>query len=274
MTGIFKQGMVAVVGVPFDGHSSFLPGAAAAPGEIREALRSPAANMCAENGVDLAAHPDWQDVGDLALGESGAVSRQIEKGVARLLGQGVRVVALGGDHSITFPIVKAHARKCVGMTILQLDAHPDLYDEYEGHRESHACPFARIMESRLARRLVQVGIRTMNPHQSAQAARFGVEIVGPSDFKGIEELRLEPPLYLSIDMDVFDPAFAPGVSHPEPGGFSTREVLGILQRLPCPLVGADIVEYNPRRDPHRTTARLAAKLLKEVLANLLGGASV
>jgi len=273
MSKKLRPGMVAVVGVPSDRNSSFLPGTAAAPEKIREALRSPATNMCAENGIDLGSSPDWKDAGDLVLDEIEGLSEQIEQGVTRLLDRGVRTVSLGGDHSVTFPIVRAHARKHRELTILQLDAHPDLYDEYEGNRESHACPFARIMESGLAKRLVQVGIRTMNPHQRAQAERFSVEVIGPRDLKNMAELNLEPPLYLSIDMDVFDPAFAPGVSHPEPGGLTTRDVLGIIQDLPCPLVGADIVECNPRRDPLGITATLAAKLLKETLANMLGGAS-
>jgi agmatinase len=265
--------MVAVVGVPSDGNSSFMTGTAEAPAKIREALRSPATNMCAENGIDLGSHLDWKDAGDLVLDEAEGLSGQIEQGVTRILDRDVRTVVLGGDHSVTFPVVRAHARKHNELTILQLDAHPDLYDEYEGNRESHACPFARIMESGLARRLVQVGIRTLNPHQRVQVERFSVEVVSPRDLESTAELYLEPPLYLSIDMDVFDPAFAPGVSHPEPGGLTTRDVLGIIQDLPCPLVGADIVEYNPRRDPLGVTAMLAAKLLKETLANMLDGDS-
>ena len=261
---------VTVVGVPIDVNSSYMAGAALAPKRIREALHSPSTNLCAENGIDLGAHPGWEDGGDLEL-DGAPVGELIDRGVSHLLETGHRVVALGGDHAITYPIVRAVARKHPGLTILHLDAHADLYDEFEGNRESHACPFARIMEDGLAHRVVQIGIRTLNPHHREQAERFGVEVHGVRRVPTIAELGLEPPLYLSLDMDVLDPSCAPGVSHPEPGGFTTREILSMIHDLPCSLVGADIVEYNPNRDQLGLTAMVAAKLLKETLANMLGG---
>ena len=172
-----------------------------------------------------------------------------------LVSAGGRVIALGGDHAITYPIVRATARRHESLTILDLDAHADLYDELEGNRESHACPFARIMEDGLAGRVVQIGIRTLNAHQRQQADRFGVEVHGARRVPPIAGLGLESPLYLSLDLDVLDPACAPGVSHPEPGGLTTREVISIIQDLPCPLIGADIVELNPARDLNGLTAR-------------------
>ena len=111
----------------------------------------------------------------------------IENGVGALLEQGKRPVSLGGDHSITYPIVKAFARRYPELTIFHFDAHPDLYDEFEGNRLSHACPFARIMEAGLAKRLVQVGIRTINGHQREQAKRFGVEVVEMRGLAGLRE---------------------------------------------------------------------------------------
>jgi arginase family enzyme len=117
-----------------------------------------------------------------------------------------------------------------------------------------------------------VGIRTLNPHQREQAEHFGVEIISASEF---DLARFKPqfdgPLYLSLDMDVLDPAFAPGVSHHEPGGLSTRGVLEIIKGLSGTLVGADLVEFNPRRDATGITAMAAAKLLKEIAATLLRG---
>jgi arginase family enzyme len=124
------------------------------------------------------------------------------------------------------------------------------------------------MEGGLVQRLVQVGIRTPNPHQREQARRFGVEVLEMKDWRG-ELPALEGPLYLSLDLDVLDPAFAPGVSHHEPGGLSVREVLRILQGLEVPLVGADIVELNPLRDVAGVTAKVAAKLYKELVAQML-----
>jgi len=263
-----RDGRITVIGVPTDLNSSFLPGAALAPDHIREALHSPSTNLSTERGIELGDHPGWADGGDLDLDDA-ALGASIDRGVSRLIETGDRVIALGGDHSITYPIVRATAHRHGRLTILHLDAHADLYDEFEGNRESHACPFARIMEDGLAARVVQIGIRTMNRHQRQQAERFGVEVHGARRVPAIAGLKLEPPLYLSLDLDALDPSCAPGVAHPEPGGLTTREVISIIQDLPCPLAGADIVELSPHRDFNGLTAMVAAKLLKEVLANMI-----
>jgi arginase family enzyme len=132
-------------------------------------------------------------------------------------------------------------------------------------------PFARIMEEGLATRLVQVGIRTMNPHQRAQAERFGADVIDMRHWRPGLRPDLDGPVYLSLDLDALDPAFAPGVSHHEPGGLSARDVLRLIQDAPGTLVGADIVEYNPARDLNGVTAMLVAKCLEELLARLLSG---
>ena len=263
-----RNGHITVIGVPTDVNSSFLPGAAQAPKHIREALHSPSTNLWTENEIDLGSHPGWADRGDLDL-DDGALGESVAQGISGLVETGDRVVALGGDHAITYPILRATARRHEGLTILHLDAHADLYDEFEGNRESNACPFARIMEDGLAGRVVQIGIRTLNSHQHRQADRFGVEVHGARRVPSIAGLGLQAPLYLSLDLDVLDPSSAPGVAHPEPGGLTTREVISIIQDLPHPLIGADIVELNPARDLNGLTAMVAAKLLKEILANMI-----
>lgn len=263
---------VVLLGLPLDQNSSFLRGPALAPPRIREALHCGSANLSAENGRDLGTEPRWKDGGDLALpeGDPAVAAARIESAVAELVGQGAKVLALGGDHSVTFPIIQATAARHSALEILHFDAHPDLYDSQQGvGPHGHGCPFARIMERGLAKRLVQVGIRTLNPHQREQAARFGVEIIEMKHWTGALP-RLDGPLYISIDLDAFDPAFAPGVSHHEPGGLSVREVLNLLHGLEAPVIGADIVELNPHRDPVGMTAMLAAKLVKELSAKMLG----
>jgi arginase family enzyme len=152
---------------------------------------------------------------------------------------------------------------------VQFDAHPDLYDIFEGDRYSHACPFARIMEEGLATRLLQLGIRTMSGHQQEQATHFGVEVHDMRRWGDGPVLRIEGPVYVSFDLDALDPAFVPGVAHHEPGGLSVRQALDVIQRLPGPIVGADVVEYNPRNDVGGVTARVAAKLVKELAARML-----
>ena len=265
-----EAGHVALLGVPWDAHSSFLRGPALAPRQIRAALHSGAMNLCTENGHDLGADARWHDLGDLAIpaGDEAALAT-ISGAASAVLRRGGRLLALGGDHAVSFPLLRAYDAAHPGLTVLHIDAHPDLYDELDGDRLSHACPFARALEEGRIARLVQVGIRTLNPHQRQQAQRFGVEVVEMRDWRPGMDLRLAGPLYLSLDLDALDPAFAPGVSHHEPGGFTTREVLGILQSLPVPLVGADLVEFNPVRDLIGITAALAAKLVKEILAQML-----
>jgi arginase len=262
-------GSVAVLGMPYDASSTFLRGPALAPRRIRDILQAGSANWCTEDGEDLSTRTGWRDLGDLALDNSAAARTTIEQSVTQVLTRGVRVLALGGDHSITYPIIRAYATAYPSLSIFHIDAHSDLYDEFEGQRFSHASPFARIMEERLVKRLVQVGIRTMTPHQREQAQRFGVEVISMRDYHPGLALDIGGPVYVSLDLDALDPAFAPGVSHHEPGGFSARDVLALVGRVGGPVVGADIVEYNPVRDHADMTAMVAAKFYKELLARLL-----
>ncbi|UOY09346.1 arginase family protein [Muricauda sp. SCSIO 64092] len=150
-----------------------------------------------------------------------------------------------------------------------MDAHSDLYPDFEGDPYSHACPFYHIMKENLCSHLTQIGIRTLNGEQRKNASEFGVTIVGMNDLATFEIPKYKTSIYLSMDMDALDPAFAPGVSHHEPGGLSTREVLEIIQRIPVPILGADIVEYNPKRDSNGVTAMVCAKLFKEIATKML-----
>jgi arginase len=263
--------MINLLGVPLDENSSFLRGPALAPRTILEALRSDSSNLSSENGFDLGASENnvWRDAGDLILPSGPAALEAIQASVSNILERDESVLGLGGDHSVSLPIVRAHAKKFGPLEILHLDAHPDLYDELDGNRFSHACPFARMLEEGLVSRLVQVGIRTMNPHQRSQAERFGVEVIPMRAFDPNLKLEFRGPLYISLDLDVLDSAFAPGVSHHEPGGMSTRELLKVLHKLEQRPVGADLVEYNPTRDVNGVTAMVAAKLVKELVALMI-----
>lgn len=259
--------IATLLGVPFDGASSFLRGAAAGPAAIRAALHSPSSNLWTESLADLGAPDALADAGDVALSADGWRD-QIERAVAGLADR--RIIALGGDHAISYPLIRATRRSGTAFSVLHVDAHPDLYPDFDGDRYSHACPFARVMEEGLAERLVQVGIRTMNGVQRAQAERFGVDVIDMREWTNGRRPDVWGPVYVSIDVDAFDPAFAPGVSHREPGGLTPREVIDLLQGLDGPIVGADVVELNPSRDPAEITAPLAAKLVKELAARMLG----
>lgn len=260
---------VSLLGIPWDGGSTYLRGSAEAPARIREALYSNSANLWTEDGIDLGQAGVVEDAGNLILPmEPLPASEAIERGVTRARTADRTLICLGGDHSITYPILSAHAVEFTGLTVLHFDAHPDLYRDYGGPL-SHACQFSRVMESGRVRRLVQVGIRTLNGEQADQARRFDVEIITMRNWSATHRLAFDGPLYISFDLDVLDPAFAPGVSHYEPGGLSIRQALELIQALRVPVVGADIVEYNPIRDHHNQTAMAAAKILKEIAAAML-----
>ena len=264
---------VTLLGIPWDEQSSFMRGPAAAPAAIRAALQSPSSNLSTESGLEFGTDALLVDAGDLVIAPDNpsAAIEVIANGAKEWLGRAAPIVALGGDHAVTFPLVRAHAERFAGLNILHFDAHPDLYDNFEGDCFSHACSFARIMEAGLAARLVQVGIRTQNDSQRRQAERFGVEQIDLRDWTGPIDLSFDGPVYISLDLDVLDPAFAPGVSHHEPGGLSVRDVLRIVQRFNGTLVGADVVELNPSRDRDGLTAMVAAKLVKELAARMLRG---
>jgi len=256
-----------LLGVPWDAHSSFARGPALAPPAIRAALHSPSSNSAAEDEQDAVGV--IEDRGDLALHDVTDVAAAIEAGAGEVVAAGGLPIFLGGDHAVTPPLVRAMHAQHGPLTILHIDAHPDLYDELDGSRDSHACPFARVLEAGLATRLVQVGIRTMNAHQRAQATRFGVETIPmhAGFAAALAAVRtLGGPLYVSLDLDAMDPSAVPGINHPEPGGFTVREVISLLGAIPPrALRGADVVELNPLHDWRDFTARVAAKLVKELV---------
>jgi agmatinase len=264
------NGIPTLLGLPTDLASSHLRGAAKAPAQIRAALACASSNSWSEGLLDLGRPELLADAGDLDLPEDGETTRsRIRAGVERLLDSGAKPLCLGGDHSVTYPVLQALGPRHTGLTLLHVDAHADLYDRFEGDPYSHACPFARIMEERLVTRLVQVGIRTLNAHQAEQAERFGVEQIDMCAWAAGVRPRLDGPVYVSIDLDGLDPSCAPGVSHWEPGGLTTRELLTLLQGLPAPVVGADLVEFNPDRDASGFTAMVCAKLVKELAERML-----
>lgn len=257
---------VRLIGLPTDSHSSFMRGPASAPDAIRAALASDHGNRATESGLEIGLDIVLEDAGNLPLEESGGDFDGIRDSSSAAAKSGATPLFLGGDHMVTYPIIAGLAEVHGPVNILHFDAHPDLYDDFQGDPLSHASPFARIMERGLATRLLQVGIRTLNAHCREQAERFGVEIVEMRNFV-VEKVPIPAaPLYVSIDLDALDPAFAPGVSHHEPGGLSVRDILSVLHRIDGPIIGADVVEYNPTRDINGMTAVVAAKFVKELAA--------
>jgi agmatinase len=263
--------MIKLLGIPYDANSSFLRGPAKAPPLVRQMETDGSANCFAEDGTEVIHGKSHTDLGDMVFPNQDAHEAYLAiKGrVAQEIANGSKLLSLGGDHSISFPVIEAHADRYEGLHILHLDAHADLYDNFDDNPYSHASPFARLMETSKIASLTQVGIRTLSSHQREQAARFGVRIVEMKDHS-LECLNdIKAPLYVSLDVDVLDPAHAPGISHHEPGGLSTRELIRLLQSIPIPIVGADIVEYNPTRDLHHMTAMVAYKMMKELISKMI-----
>lgn len=265
---------LSLLGIPNDDNSSSMKGPAEAPALIRRELYSDAYSQWSETGIDLGAAGTIVDHGDIAFDDASDPWDLIERDVERAMASGDPLISLGGDHAITHPIMRAVRRRHPRLTILHIDAHPDIYHAYQGNPRSHASPFARIMEERLADRLIQVGLRTVNDHHREQFERFGVEVVEAMHMRPDLRLEINTPVYVSLDLDGLDPAYAPGVSHREPGGLSPRQVIDLIQGIEQPIVAADIVEYNPRCDISNMTAIVAAKLLKEIGGVMLKTARV
>jgi agmatinase len=252
---------IHILGIPFDGKSSYAGGPRFAPARIREEMQSSAYNAYSENLSPVLGSEMLMDCGDIRVQSYEELLPAIKEKITAKK----KHLFLGGDHSITYPVVEALHVLHGPFHILHFDAHCDLYDEFEGDRFSHACPFARIMENNLATSLTQVGIRTMTPHQMEQSEKFGVEVYEMRHVAHFDTRTLEGPLYISIDLDVLDPVLAPGISHREPGGLSLRSIIDWLQEIDVPIIGADIVEYNPLRDVDGITASVCVKVVKELL---------
>ena len=274
---------VGVLGVCEDRNGTFMRGPAQAPALIRKYFHEPAVNTCSELGFDVA--PRIVDFGDVT--PTGREHVHIAAAVSGKVAEIMRTPSmtpffLGGDHSVSFALISA-VRQHVGrpLTVVHFDAHPDIYPHYEGDLNSHACPFARVLEvPGLCAQLISVGVRCISGAQIPLLVRHGVELIEAKDFptKGHDILPVlkkhirsdDTPVYLSFDLDCLDPAAAPGVSHREAGGLTARQAIDAIHCVPGRLVGADLVEYNPARDtPDFLTASVAAKIMKEIAGKLL-----
>lgn len=263
--------MLKLVGIPYDANSSYLRGPALAPKHIRLMDEEGSANKYCEYGKEIIEGQNYKDCGDIEFSEIDAAFayKKIRETISRELEDGSKLISLGGDHSVSFPIIEAFSEKYSKLNVLHLDAHADLYDNFENNPYSHASPFARLMEKGALNSLTQVGIRTFNNHQKEQANRFGVKVIEMKDFSTDFINSLKSPLYISLDIDVLDPAYAPGISHHEPGGMTTRQLIEIIQNIRVPIIGADIVELNPKRDINNATAMVAYKLFKELASKMI-----
>jgi agmatinase len=272
----------AAVGIPFDTATSFRTGARFGPEAIRSAsaLLRPYHPVLDVNVVESLSIVDYGDV-PVSPGDTERTYGQIEEALAPLADAGVFVVALGGDHSITLPELRALARVTGPLALVQLDAHADTWESYFGQRYFHGTTFKRAAEEGLvdAPASVQAGMRgSVYGAEDLQASRdLGYQVIeseelrslGPVEYGRVVRDRVgDRPVFLSFDIDFLDPAFAPGTGTPEVAGFSTAEALAFLHALRgIRLAGADVVEVSPSYDgPGQPTALAAANVAYELLA--------
>ncbi len=270
---------IALIGVPFDGGTTYRPGPRFGPRHVRaqSAIIRPwnpilKLSPFAKNRV--------ADFGDLPVNPLSIEDtfRRIEQGIAPVLDAGARCLCVGGDHSISLPILRAVAKKHGPVCLIQFDAHNDLWDEYFGSKYSHGTPFRRAFEEGLLQDggVLQVGLRgqVYGEHDFDFARAHKVRMVTAEEFhaKGMAPVQRHlkafrgKPVYVTLDIDSVDPAFAPGTGTPQVGGFSSAQILELVRALRgLNIVGADLVEVSPPYDNGELTSLLAANLLFELL---------
>lgn len=274
---------VAVVGVPFDSGVSYRPGARFAPAAVREASRllrpyHPGLDVSPFDAVQVA------DAGDIACNpfNIGEAVETVQEQAGALLDTGAKLVTVGGDHTIALPLLRAVARRHGPVALLHFDAHLDTWDTYFGEPYTHGTPFRRAVEEGLLDTAALTHVGTRGPLYGRadldEDTRLGFGIVTAADVmrRGVDEVAQalrervgDRPLYVSIDIDVLDPAHAPGTGTPEAGGLTSRELLEILRGLAgCDLVSADVVEVAPAYD-HADITSIAASHVAYDLVSLL-----
>ena len=272
---------MAVLGVPFDGGVSYRPGARFGPSAMRAASKLLRAY---HPGLDVEPWYVHQvaDAGDVAPNPFDILEAiaTIEAGAREALTKADRILAIGGDHTIALPLLRVARERHGPIALVHFDAHLDTWDTYFGAAYTHGTPFRRAFEEGLlvSDRSVHVGIRgpIFGATDLVEDAGMGFEIISTVDVAragvdaAVERIRArvgDSPVYVSIDIDVLDPAHAPGTGTPEPGGLTTREMMLILRGMAgLPLVGADVVEVAPPYDHAELTALAASNLAYELLA--------
>jgi agmatinase len=277
---------VAVLGVPFDSGVSYRPGARFGPAHIRQSSRLLRPYNPALDVSPFAVH-QVVDAGDLPVNpfDIRQAIAEIERGAGELADAGARLLVLGGDHSIALPMLRTMHARHGPLAVLHFDAHLDTWDTYFGEPYTHGTPFRRAAEEGLldSEHCLHIGIR--GPLYSArdlpESAALGFATIGADQFErlGVDQViermrdRLgDGPIYVSVDIDVLDPAHAPGTGTPEAGGLTSRELLALLRGLAgAALVSADIVEVSPPYDHAELTGVAAAHVGYELLSVLAGG---
>ena len=273
---------IALVGIPFDGGTTYRPGTRFGPRHVREqsVLIRPWNPVLQINPFAKYRIADFGDfsVNPLSIEDT---FRRVEEQMQPLLNAGTRCAAVGGDHSLSLPLLRATAKKYGPVAVIQFDAHNDLWDQYFGCKLSHGTPFRRAIEEELIRErsFLQVGLRgqVYGEDDFEFAHKHKVEMITAEEFHagGMKVFREKlrafhgKPVYITLDIDCVDPAFAPGTGTPQVGGFTSAQIVELVRALRgLKIIGCDLVEVSPPYDNGSITSLLAANLLYELLCVL------
>ncbi len=261
----YEDSQFVIVGVPFDKTSSFRAGTADGPRSVREASYCFEPYMV-EHDISLYEVP-IHDKGDIKEYEDiSDIKDELKNIVYEIISDGKIPIIIGGEHSLTPFVVKGFEKHFDSIDVVVLDAHLDFREEYEGLKNSHATAVKRTSESSVVRDIKVLGVRSVSIKEAGKEKPPYVE--ADELYRRVDSIKGDDvPVYLSIDMDVFDPSYAPGVGNPEPFGVEPRTVKQIIQNLSSNLIGIDIVETNPRFDPSEITSNLAARLIYEFIGS-------
>ncbi|HWP98472.1 MAG TPA: agmatinase [Syntrophomonadaceae bacterium] len=262
------QGRKVILGLPMDATTSFRPGTRLASYRIREVSEGiEEYSIYQDRSLE---NCDFSDLGDVSIpfGNVSESLARMEAVAEELLAQGRMIYSLGGEHLVSLPIIKAYKRRYPDLVVVQMDAHADLREDYLGEPLSHASVMRRAVDVVGPGNLFQLGIRSGTQEELAYAREntfLYLDQVLPCCPEVIERIG-QRPVYLTLDIDVLDPAYAPGTGTPEAGGISSRELFQVLHDFrQLNIVGFDLVEISPPLDNNDITSILGAKILREVL---------
>ena len=261
---------VGLFGVPYDGTTSFRPGTRFGPAAIREVSHG-LETYCPQLNLDLE-DLAFADLGavDIPFGAPEPVVTMVREATTAVLAQGLKPLMLGGEHSISSGAVAAVAERHPDLLLVQLDAHADLRDEWLGARHSHACAMRRCLEVLPSGDLLQLAIRSGTKEEFSELQRTGRRMADVAALGEALASAQGRPIYLTVDLDWFDPAVLPGTGTPEPGGYRWQDFAELVDVLrPHHLVAADVVELAPQLDGSGVSSVLAAKVTRSLLL-LLG----
>lgn len=263
----FRESEAVLLGCPYDGSASFRPGARFGPSAIRRASWG-IETFSPYSGQDLS-QLKVHDMGDLELplGEKKMSFGLIRKALRKILSQNKFPILLGGDHLITLPIVEELVKIYPDLHLIHIDAHTDLREDYLGESLSHSTVMRKVVEHIGQGRLFQIGIRSGTEEEFKLARKMKSMVsLDPSSLRSMVRKLGNRPVYVSLDLDVIDPGFLPGVGTPEPGGLTFQELISLLKALqPLHVIGFDLVELTPDYDPTQISPLTTSVILREMI---------